>query len=131
MKALRLGTMLLCVLSQTSFLRAEVKGLDGNELLSMCEGVNQLRDQTQSAMTVQNSYCLGYVNGVMSMATDQATTFEHSPHRSSLPCTPAEGVTTGQAARVVTKYLDSHPERLHLRAYLLVVEAMREAFPCK
>jgi hypothetical protein len=48
-----------------------------------------------------------------------------------LPCLPIEGVTAGQAIRIVTKYLNAHPERLHRDAHILVVEALREAFPCR
>jgi hypothetical protein len=44
-------------------------------------------------------------------------------------CPPPE-VTTGQAVRVVVKYIDDRPERLHERFNKLALEALRAAFPC-
>jgi Rap1a immunity proteins len=46
-----------------------------------------------------------------------------------LPCLP-DGTGSEQAIRIVVKYLNSHPEKLHKDAHILVVEALREAFPC-
>lgn len=45
-------------------------------------------------------------------------------------CDP-EGSVGGQWARVVEKWLKEHPERLHEPAVFLIVDALREAFPCK
>ena len=42
-----------------------------------------------------------------------------------------EGATHEQEARVVYKYLDNHPEKLHEPAGKLVSLALSEAFPCK
>jgi hypothetical protein len=33
--------------------------------------------------------------------------------------------------QVVMKYLDSHPEKLHVLATNLILVALREAYPCK
>jgi hypothetical protein len=45
-------------------------------------------------------------------------------------CPPSEG-TLGQALRVVVKYIDDRPARLHEDFRMLAVEAMRAAWPCK
>jgi hypothetical protein len=50
--------------------------------------------------------------------------------RLASPILPAE-VTNGQIVLVFVKYLEVHPERLHKPANLLLVEALRKAFPCK
>ena len=42
-----------------------------------------------------------------------------------------DGMTVGQISVIVSKYLKSHPERWPESADLLVVEALREAFPLK
>lgn len=44
-------------------------------------------------------------------------------------CLP-DGVTQGQVAKVVVKYMDDHPEKLHLRAEILVINSLIAAFPC-
>lgn len=45
-------------------------------------------------------------------------------------CTPP-GVTRGQNSAVVAKYLKNNPEKWNQSADSLVIEAMKEAFPCK
>lgn len=42
-----------------------------------------------------------------------------------------DGVTVGQICAIVSKYLKNHPEMWRESADLLVVEALREAFPLK
>jgi hypothetical protein len=44
-------------------------------------------------------------------------------------CHP-DGVTRDQSARVVVKYLQSHPESLHLDFRDLAIAAFRRAWPC-
>lgn len=41
------------------------------------------------------------------------------------------GVTIGQLCAIVGKYLEEHPEKLHLSGSLLVISAFNEAFPSK
>ena len=44
-------------------------------------------------------------------------------------CIPA-GVTNRQITEVVSKYLKDHPEKLHLNASDLVIDAIQTAWPC-
>jgi len=43
-------------------------------------------------------------------------------------CAP-EGITLGQRARVIVKYLRDHPKDLNLSGGLLAMVAMNEAYP--
>jgi hypothetical protein len=45
-------------------------------------------------------------------------------------CNPGN-VTPGQIFKIVSKYLNNNPENLHFSADSLVVQALKEAFPCK
>jgi hypothetical protein len=45
-------------------------------------------------------------------------------------CFP-KGVTQGQTINVVLKYLDDHPEELHEPASILILKAVKTAWPCK
>lgn len=44
-------------------------------------------------------------------------------------CKP-KGVTNKQICEVVTKYLKDHPEKLHLHAGRLVIDAIQTTWPC-
>jgi hypothetical protein len=45
-------------------------------------------------------------------------------------CAPS-GVTLGQMLKVVVAYIDQRPARLHENLIVLVLEALRAAWPCK
>lgn len=64
--------------------------------------------------------CIAYVGGVV----DGMLWGEPS-----YLCLP-EGVTQGQLAAVVAKFLEDHPERMHLNAPVLIADALQGAFPC-
>lgn len=53
-------------------------------------------------------------------------TMEYFP---GLMCVPPE-VQLGQEVKVVVKYLNDHPEKLHTNAVPLVQGALEIAFPC-
>ncbi len=44
---------------------------------------------------------------------------------------PPTNVTNGQIYKIVAKYLKNNPDKLHLLADILVVNALRDVFPCK
>jgi hypothetical protein len=122
------GTLAILLLGSLAFAGTAPVTLDGNALLPKCQNAVHIADG-DTANDIGGSYCLGFVSGIMIMASDWQAS-EKTTKVSFLPCLPSEGMTSGQAVRVVTKYLDSHPERLHRDAHILVIEALKEAFPC-
>jgi len=91
----------------------------GNGLLGSCQiSVKSTDDRNYKESPFEawrDGFCVGIVNGVSSA----------SPH-----VCPDEEVTTGQEKRVVLKYLQDHPEELHLDNAVLVERALSRAFPC-
>ena len=45
-------------------------------------------------------------------------------------CLP-KGGKIRQGVMIVVRYLETHPERLHMKSGVLVYSALRDAFPCK
>ena len=64
-------------------------------------------------------FAMGYVAGVFDALADVSH------------CVTADGVTQGQAVLIAKKYLESHPEELHMTADILLSRAFKAAFPCK
>ena len=91
----------------------------GNGLLGSCQfSVKDTEDRNHNENTFEawrDGFCVGLVAGVGYA----------SPH-----VCPDENVTSGQEKRVVLKYLQDHPEELHLEATVLVEKALAKAFPC-
>jgi len=128
MTLIRWGILSVFFLGYVSFADVRAVTLDGNTLLPQCEDAVRIANDNTLGLDADASYCLGFITGIMTM-TDEVQTA--NPKYAKLPCYPDGTMTAGQAARVVTKYLNSHPEKLHRDAHILVIEALREAFPCK
>jgi hypothetical protein len=80
-----------------------------NEMLSGC--TPPLRE------ALRQGRCAGYVAGLVYA-------------RSVFLCVP-EGATPEQGVRVVVKYIEARPERMHEPFGKLALEALEEAWPCK
>ena len=72
--------------------------------------------------------CINYVIGVADMID---VIFQLEISGSAPICIPSERVSGVQLERVVVNYFDSHPEETHNPAVVLVIVALREAFPCQ
>jgi hypothetical protein len=79
--------------------------MDGLSLLMMCKN------------DILHGQCLGYIEG----ALDSSDLM--------ISCTP-DNLKAGQAELIVTTYLAAHPEVLHEAAWVLVQNAMIDAFRC-
>jgi hypothetical protein len=87
----------------------------GNKLLEYCNPDSSGRD-----------ICIGYVAGIRG-ATDTLNIWENID---SGICVPKE-ISLGQSIKVVVKYLEANPGKLHLSASSNVLNAFIDAFPCK
>ena len=89
--------------------------VSGNELYSYC----------QSASSVDQGICTGYIGGVVDSQITVLTALKlHNP-----VCGP-QNVTTGEMKDIVLRSLREHPEERHYTAASLVLGALAEAFPC-
>lgn len=91
----------------------------GNELNGYCEGLNGGDDVPRDQSAVDSVKCMYYVEGVIDANVLGGRDV----------CFP-EDFTYRQAALIVKKYLEDHPEKLQLRASLLVKEALKKAIRC-
>jgi Rap1a immunity proteins len=91
----------------------------GNWLLTTCQIAAKSIDDPNVEQThfeaFRDGYCKGIVQGIA--------------YASAQVC-PAGNVTLGQEVRVVTKYLQDHPEELNQQSTRLVDKALAKAFPC-
>jgi hypothetical protein len=110
---------------------ADVKDVDGNQLLESCtSSVQSLDNGSFSSATQlrQASWCAGYVTGVM-QALDLARKLSDRQDQKNYPC--LAGIASEQAIRVIVKYLRENPEKLQERAVTLSLAALQRAFPCE
>lgn len=94
--------------------RAYALMMTGNELLRLCRGVE-----------AEVTSCIGYIEGV----ADAANVARSVKNSQGFYC-PGPGVDAGQMLDVVVKWLVENPARRDNNASLLVMVALRGAFPC-
>jgi len=92
--------------------------LSGTDLLYVC---------TEDFKGWEDRLCALYVEG----ASDGIGVSAHYFSDGSLPFCAPDRFTGTQLRKVVLKYLDEHPEELHLAATGLIMTALIEAFPCE
>ena len=107
---------LLLVISST----ANASFMSGNNLMERYRSYKEYNagNPSEEDLMLGMMY-LGYVAG----ASDVLDNLE-------MICKP-KGMTVGQAAQIVGKYLDDNPQELHISAGTLVFKALSEHYPCK
>jgi len=120
----RLSALVIClVLGCNISARAQSSG---NDNLRGCEDVvasMQGRGSTHLDVIYRNGLCSGAVGSLMQIGL-------LLPAPQFRFCAP-DNATNGQAVRVVTAYLEAHPESLNQEFTWLAIAAMRNAWPCQ
>jgi hypothetical protein len=97
---------------------------DGNDLLKWCKNASSDIPEIQSSFTA--GFCLGTMQTV-----GELTPFINDSLGSAFKICPPSEITNGQGARIVVKYIQQNPEKLHFNATALAIMALQNAYPCK
>lgn len=111
------GLLLCCTFSLARSDVLEKMGT-GQGLLTACTTTTSDSAGDLVAATLDYGACMGFIKAVSQTLI-----------LASQLCQPEE-ITFGQAQKIVVKYLNDHPERLHIASAWLVREALLGAFPC-
>lgn len=110
----------------------EFPATSGNAFVRTCSVIDKEAEKKTSVLEMQDvAVCLGYVRGVTDgisneVAYASAITNQEPPSPFCLP----EKSTNGQLVRIVLKYIGNHPEEAHETTTLLIIAALKDAFPC-
>jgi hypothetical protein len=109
--------------------------MDGNDMLSKCKPFfDDIMGTPNTSATfsekLDSTYCAGYIAGVLDVEAAWRRV-EGESSKATHYCLPADGIPNEQVLRILKKWLDKNPEKLHLRADFIVHAAILEAFPCK
>jgi Ssp1 endopeptidase immunity protein Rap1a len=131
MRSVLFGTAALALaLTAAQAAQAEREEFSASTILPGCKA---LIDENYTREMVQQGFCMGTIRWVTQMGA--AMRYSKSiggPTLNSL-CTgriPDE-VTLAQLVRVVVKYIEARPERMHVEFGSLALDAIREAWPCR
>ena len=96
-------------------------------LLKFCsEGVKQ----STKVEVAFNQFCLGYIAAVLSATHCDTLGVNGTPASTGFRSMPPQEASLAQIQKVVTKWLNSHPELLHLDGGGVVAKALQETWPC-
>jgi Rap1a immunity proteins len=116
-RAILVAVALSCFACLPAGQQAHAYFYDGNRLFNNCQ-----EGDTPEATTrlISWGFCTGYIMGAVDAVLGAGF------HKVCIP----NGVAQKQMRDVVTSWLDDHPEKRHLSAEFLVIEALKEKFPC-
>jgi hypothetical protein len=104
---------------------ATVFGPKGGELVEQCREVVKVQRKEAAADASAAGQCLSFVAGVI-----DGGQFAAKGNRQLFPiCFPPD-VDGFQLAKIVVKYGDDHPEKLNNGGTYIVMNSLRDAFPC-
>jgi hypothetical protein len=96
--------------------------VQGEQLLFWLTG--QSPSEVEAFMNKAKS--MAYVQGML----DLYVVLSHRDPGLKIYCVPDEGISIGQAKDIIVKWLNAHPKRMKEEARILVLYALRDAFPC-
>lgn len=99
---------------------------DGNKLLENCKAAVTFMESKQLKDEFKIGVCFGMIQGVRNtmINLNNAVRMEYQL------CWPENGISNGQAARIVVKYLEENPADLHKDEVLLAMGAFVNAYRC-
>ncbi len=100
---------------------------DGNHLLAQCQDAQRFLDTKETHNESSVSFCLGLLQGVR----NTLQLYDQGLNPALRTCWPKDGITNGQAVRIVVHYLKSKPAQLHVDEVMLTIMAFKSAYPCK
>lgn len=113
--------LMIALVASSNVSASEIDVASGNALLKNCTEALKGRKEEATINFTDSAHCLSYIAGL---------SFAIGYWGLNKTCLPPSS-TLEQFIRVVYKYLQDHPERLHERRFFLVRDALKEAFPCK
>ena len=107
--------------------------IDGNVLLENCQAYVRVLDNPKSISdedAINGADCSGYVTGVVDDHLRWQADDKSPADSARFFCLPY-GVNPNEGIRVIAKWLEENPNRLHESAAGLVIDALRASFPCR
>jgi hypothetical protein len=94
----------------------------GNDALQPCRAHEMSYGARDLVDAYDQGICIGTVGGLFYVGPNL-----HPEHRFC----PPNGANHGQALRIALAYMERNPARLHVDFQKLVIDALREAWPCR
>jgi Rap1a immunity proteins len=108
------------------------KAITANDMLPSCEVfLREMKVQNDGQLSFprEGQRCWYYIMSIQELST-LADDVDHRPIVGALKICAPENSTLTQFLRIFVNYAQSNPDKLHLKASFVAVQALRKAFPC-
>lgn len=130
-KPINIWVIVILLTSASTSFAEEKMYMDGRTLKSLCSDYQEAtlegklsKDSIQPFMR-----CLHYMQGIVEVSIFyERMMYTVSGNR--LICFPRKTISTDQAILLTNQYLKTNPDKLDSRGIVLVMAALREAYPC-
>jgi hypothetical protein len=117
------------VLAMPSMALSETRDDSANFMMHGCR--DALSSDAKKIAYAPAGMCIGAVAAIVFKGNVECTGFQKGYIPSpGWGVDPPHGFTVEQAMRIVVKYIDARPERMHEMFFILADEALSEAWPC-
>ena len=120
----------ICSLLFLFTLSSSSNAFTANQLLEFCQAEEYQSKYKGNDIDVSEAYkgglCTGFINGFNQSNAAFGTIYRLEKGPLCLP----KGMKISQQSKVLIKFLENNPDKLHWNAGTLFFAAMREAFPC-
>lgn len=119
----RLKVLFLCSFALLGFdpSRASERLLTGNDVLASCRLAAELKFGRNIAEAYKTGDCAGKIYALIAVGSYLQPNMRI--------CFPGDAIML-QGPKVVVRFMETHPERLHEPAIILFIDALRSAWPC-
>ena len=117
-----LWTIIAAAVISAYALPSSAGSLKGEEFLEMLSD----KSSTKVHSIVEKTHAMGYLTGLL----EAFVIMNDINPEMKLFCLPPPGISAGDAKMVVVKWLEAHPQRHNEQARILVLYALRDAYPC-
>lgn len=109
------------------FLSCQAFSTTGNELLQSC---NESLKISQNNAALMSTACSGYIEGAIDAYNMVRSGLGYdTKYPEGNICIPADAAAS-RKVHILIKFMEEHPEQLHLDGSELVIDAFLKAFPC-
>ncbi len=130
--SIRISGLLLAAALALTVTAAEAAEMDMDSANYMMPGCRDfIARSSREDLRFLHGYCLGLVTGFIIMGGGVSKSAAAAADAPGLCLKVPADVTLVKGIQVVIAYIDAHPARMNEGFHTLILEALRDAWPCK
>jgi len=125
-------TMIVTVFVMVTITPAMAVDRTGNDLLVDCANLinTESLESVSKEKVLGMGYCIGLIDGLVTFNYVYEAVLEREGNSNMVQMCLPQRISTRQSAKVIVKYLEDNPSRLHESGQALAAQALVIEYPC-